>query len=245
MEPHGILQLEPVRAELGGYLCRLVLRPEVAEELVQATYLKALEAPDSVPESPEALRAWLFRVATNLALDTLKRHSNRRENLVFDLRAAAEADPAFVASSMELASTPETRAIAREHLAACFACVLRNLPEHKAATLLLTEVHGFSVAETAAMLGARPAQVKNWIQQSRAHMTQRYDATCALIEKGGVCHQCVELAGFMRGDAANPLAATAGDVDARLSILRSVRDRPWPRWHRLMFELLDDLERGS
>lgn len=242
MEPEAASRLEPLRRELCAYLSRLVLRPQVAEELVQTTFLKALEAPDSVPEGAQALRAWLFRVATNLALDTLKRHSNRREHLVFDLREAAEANPAFVAHSMELISTPETRAIAREHLAACFACVLRNLPEHKAAALLLTEVHGFEVSETAQMLEARPAQVKNWIQEARAHMTRRYDDTCALIEKRGVCHQCVELGGFMKGDTANPLAGTAGDVAARLAILGSLRERPWQPWHRMMFELLDDLE---
>lgn len=229
-----------LRKELTAYLCRLVIRPEIAEEIAQSAELRLLEAGARAPAT-EGTRAWLFKVATNLALDELRRHRNWRETAVQDLREAAEADPDFVARSTELIGTPETKAIAREHLTACFACTLRNLPEHKAAALLLAEVHGFSVKEIAKLLESTEAQVKNWLQDARAHMEASYARTCALIAKSGVCYQCVELDGFFRADAGNPLAAGANHIDARLGVLRQLRDRPWQPWHRLLFRLLDDI----
>lgn len=233
--------LEPVRRELTAYLCRLVLRPSVAEELTQTTFLRALECLENLPTEPERARAWLFRVATNLAFDELKRHSTWRETLMDDLREAAEASPAFVSRSLALVASPETKAIAREHVAACFACVIRNLPPQRAASLLLREVSGFSNEEIAEILGATSGQVKNWLQEGRAAMTARYEATCALVRKDGVCHQCEELDGFMRAGQGSPAGNGPLDFDARLALVREQMSQPWESWHRMLFELLDEM----
>lgn len=233
---------EAVRPELTAYLCRLVLRSAVAEELAQTTFLRALEAADSLPSEPRGLRAWLFRVATNLAFDELRRHAGWKERLVFDLRELAESRPGFAAMSAAAIGTPETKAIAREHLAACFACALKNLPERKAAALLLKEVNGFTVDEAADILAASAAQVKNWLQEGRAAMNARYQDSCALVNKGGVCHQCVELDGFMRAGQGNPLQGAGDAIEGRLRVLKEMAARPWQPWHRHLFELLDDLK---
>ncbi|MGB5473434.1 MAG: RNA polymerase sigma factor [Gammaproteobacteria bacterium] len=195
---------ERIRGELHAYLCRLVVRPQVAEDLLQTTYLRCLEASDHLPETGDGIRAWLFKVATNLAFDELRKHSTWRENMILDLRDAAEANPALIEQSKALASTPETRAIAREHLVACLACTLRNLPEQKAAALLLREVHGFTSNEVADLLDASPGQAKNWLQEARHYMTAHYGTTCTLISKTGVCHQCIELDDFFPPDRAIP-----------------------------------------
>lgn len=225
--------------ELEAYLCKLVVRPEVAEEIAQAAFLKAMEHGRELPSDASGRRAWLFRVATNLALDALRRHSTWRETTLGDLREAGEADPAFVARSVELSGTPETCAIAREHLAACFSCTLRNLPEHKAAALLLKEVYGFSLEETAQILEATSGQAKSWLQEARAWMSAHYGRTCSLVAKDGVCHQCIELDGFFRAGRGSPLAG--GELAERLEVVASLRQQSWGRWHRMLFALLDDL----
>ncbi len=83
-------------------------------------------------------------------------------------------------------------AVAREHLAACFACVLGQFPPEHGAALLFRELYGFNTHEVANILGARFTQVKNWLQQTRKALADRYTTTCALINKQGVCYQCVE-----------------------------------------------------
>lgn len=232
-----------VRRELHGYLCRLVVRPQIAEELAQTTYLRCLEAADRLPESAEGVRAWLFRVATNLALDELRRHAGWRETAMDELRTAANASPAFIALSREKIGTPETRHIAREHLVACLACVLRQLPGPKAAALLLREVHGFSLAEVADILDAGAHQVKNWLQEGRSHMQRHYGSRCALIAKAGVCHQCDELSGWFQGEAPAQLAGLRPpqSIDQRLGIAARHREQEWGPWHRIMWDLIDEL----
>ena len=82
--------------------------------------------------------------------------------------------------------------------------------------MLLREVHGFSTAEAADALDATAIQVKNWIQRARRTMTERYQHTCALVTKAGVCHQCVELDQFFNAavDSGIVLATFLAACDA-------------------------------
>lgn len=231
------------RRDLSTYITRIVVRPEVAEEIVQEAALRLVQA-ENLPADPRGTRAWLFRVATNLAIDYLRRHSTWRENILVETKERAVSDEAFVAESQLLRGSPEMRAIAREHLVVCFSCVLRNLPPERAAALLLTEVYGFGIEEAAEMLGATFGQAKSWIQAARAKLREKYDATCALITKQGVCYQCVELSEFFNGQKEDPLQGTPGDMDARLAILRERRDASLGPWHRLMMRIVDDVLKG-
>ena len=228
------------RKDLTAYVTRMVVRPAVAEELVQEAALRLLESANP-PIDPTGVRAWLFRVATNLAIDHLRSHRTWRENMLLDTRERATKDAAFVAESRLLRGSPEMSAIAREHLAVCFSCTLRNLPPEHAAALLLAEVHGFTVAEAAEILGATFGQTKGWIQAARTKLREKYDATCALITKQGVCYQCVELGKFFNAREEDPLVGTRRDLDARLSILSEHRDDALGPWHRLMMRIVDDL----
>lgn len=137
--------------------------------------------------------------------------------------------------------SPELAAIAREHLVVCFSCVLGQLPAEQAAALLLREVYGFGNGEAAGILDAREAQVKNWLQAARRHMTARYEATCALVGKKGACWQCVELDRYAGGGHGDPLAGTAGALQDRLELLRKDGAAPAGRWTRLMSDLLGEI----
>jgi len=236
------LLMQGMRQELTGYLTRLVIRPSVAQELFQATAVRALEALNSAPKAEAELRPWLFRIATNLGIDELRRHGAWREELMLDARKAAESSTSFMDGLADYRGNPETAAVAREHLAICFSCTLGQLPPEHGAALLLTEVYGFGVQETADVMQARFAQVKYFIQQARAAMQKKYAATCALIAKQGVCYQCVELDGFFAANQGNPLAGTAADeVDARLAVLKSLRSHPPGVWHHRLMVIFDEL----
>jgi RNA polymerase sigma-70 factor, ECF subfamily len=229
---------QAARHQLISYVTRMVVRPAIAEEIVQQAALRLTESPRP-PTDAEGTRAWLFRAATNLAIDHLRRHSTWREDVLLETQQLARRDEGFIAESRLLQGSPEMRAIAREHLAVCLACTLRaSAPQH-AAALLLAEIYGFTVPETADVLGASITQVKNWIQTARARLREKYAATCALVTKQGVCYQCVELSEFFNRRREDPLDGTARDVDARLAILREQRETALGPWHRIMMRLVD------
>lgn len=232
---------EQARPELLAYLTRLVVRVAVAEELVQETALRALEALDRAPADPADARPWLFRIATNLAIDHRRRHGTLRETLLADGRRHADASPEFAAASATLRGSPEMAAVAREHLVACFACTLGQLPAEQAAALLLREVYDFTTDQIAEILDARFAQVKHWLQQARAAMEARYAGTCALVGKQGVCYQCVELDGFYAAGRGDPLAGTDGRLDDRLRVVRELRAAPPGTWAHLLSGVLEEI----
>jgi RNA polymerase sigma-70 factor, ECF subfamily len=228
------------RKMLAGYLARLVVREDIAEELVQQAAVRALEQ-ESLPDDAAEMRMWFFRVATNLALDHLRKHSTWREGVLGETRGMAEADAGFVAESRLLAGSPEMKTIAKDHLAVCFACTLRNLRHEESAALLLKEVYDFTVDDVARVMGATFGQAKAWIQSGRAQLKAKYDTSCALVAQEGVCFQCVELDRFFAADRGDPLAGTDRDVAARLLIVRERRDVPLGPWHRQMMRLIEEL----
>lgn len=234
-------EFERLRPELLTYLTRLVIRPAVAEELVQTAFVRALEASGAVPDRREELRPWIFRIATNLGIDERRRHGHWREDLILDAPHAIHGRPSVMATMRSYQGSPETVAVAREHLVTCFACTLGQLAPEPAAALLLKEVYGFTVEEASELLGARFAQVKNWLQAARAKLEERYAATCALIRKDGVCFQCVQLDGFFGANRGDPLAGTDRTVRARLTVLREMQDTLPGPWSRLLGDVLSEI----
>lgn len=228
------------RPELVAFATRLVVRPEIAEELAQEAAVRLLAA-HHLPDDHAQLRAWLFAVVSNLAIDHLRRHSTWRELVLVDVRNRAERDDEFVREAQALRGSPEVQAIAREHLAVCLSCTLRNLRPEQAAALLLKEVYGFTVSEAADMLGASAVQVKNWLQHGRRRLEELYAESCALVAQQGVCHQCVELDGFFNGRTRDPLDGTRRDVRARFALLREARTTGLGGWHRRLMQLCDEL----
>lgn len=235
-------ELAALERPLRAYLRRLLLQPDLAEDIVQSTAVRALEAGTHCPQDAQGLRRWLFTVATRLAIDERRRHSSWRELSLADVRPVAESRADFVARAEARRGSPEMATIAREHLAICFSCVLRNIEAKRAAALLLREVFGFTVEETAEILEARFAQVKNWIQEARAQMERRYEDTCSLLNKRGVCHQCIELDSFFNGRTRDPLEGTRGDVDARLAVVRDSAQGDMNGWHRDLLGILTEFD---
>lgn len=236
----GAAVYERCRPQLVAYVARMVGRRDVAEDLAQEAALRLLADRMAEPADESHVRAWLFKVVTRLALDHLRRHSTWREVSLPAIREAAERDSGFVKASLDLRGSPEVTAIAREHLAVCFSCTLRHLTPRQAACLLLKEVYGLTVEETAAAVDATFGQAKSWIQEGRADLERRYQNTCALVAKKGVCYQCVELDDFFNGQRRDPLRGTTGDVAARLQLLRATADATPGPWHDRMLALVAD-----
>jgi RNA polymerase sigma-70 factor (ECF subfamily) len=162
-------------ARLLRYLERIVKEPAVAEELLQDTFIRVLDARERY--APEArFSTWLFHIARNLACNELARSRSRHPHVSTDagedLRGETSARLVLVSSG----PAPDDHADARrEH--ARFERALATLPERQQTALWLAVVEGQSYEEIASVLGSSVQSVKNLVHRARATLADRLAET--------------------------------------------------------------------
>ena len=139
------------RPELLAYLVRFLGDEHDAQDVCQETFLRAHRAFARLrPDSNS--RAWLYRIATRSALNTLRRRSRivaRRVDIDLD------GLPARVTASGEQ----------RIQLAAVTTAV-GGLPPRQRAALMLRQFHGLAYAEIATTLGGNEAAARANVYQA-------------------------------------------------------------------------------
>lgn len=157
---------------LYGYLRRLLSADEIAVEIAQEAFFRAWQRFDEVSayDRPEA---WLYRVATNLAISHLRRRHPLSFSHVFaSAQAAADgddsADEQYFAAPLDI----ERQTAERDLINA----TLRLLPERQRAALLLRAVQGFSCEEIASALGITTANARQMLGRAREHFRVTYEA---------------------------------------------------------------------
>jgi RNA polymerase sigma-70 factor (ECF subfamily) len=94
------------RESVYRYLCRFVGRADAAHDLTQEVFLRISRA--GVPETTESgQRAWIFRIARNLALNHLRDGRRRPEAVTLVERSAAATQEVQLAVQQALATVPE------------------------------------------------------------------------------------------------------------------------------------------
>ena len=170
---------EAHRRGLTGYCYRMLGSGSEAEDAVQETMVRAWRKADTV-ESPEALKSWLYRIATNVCLDMLGAAQRRARPV--DLAAPSAADAALdaglaeenwvlpIQSSSVLPDDGDPAELAehRETLRLAFVAALQHLPPKQRAVLILREVLRWQATEVAELLDTSVASVNSALQRARA-----------------------------------------------------------------------------
>ena len=164
---------------LWGLCYRMTGSAADAEDIVQDTFVRALEKPPTDMKAP--LRPWLVKVALNLSRDQLRRR-RRREYFGPWLPSPVQTeDPCK--PQVDEATTPEMSPAARydlrESVTLAFLLALEALTPAQRAVLLLRDVFDYSTRETAATLEMTEINVK--VTLHRARQTMRvYDKNRAV-----------------------------------------------------------------
>lgn len=184
--------LEQYRSGLTGHCYRMLGSVVDAEDAVQEAMLRAWKAQDKF-RGQSSPRTWLYRIATNVCLDTLSSSDRQRlrpleigdqpgvvsPDMTLPKRSRetwVEPIPDAVALPTEPESGPEERAIMRESIGLAFVAALQYLPPRQRAALLLTQVLGWSAAEAAETLEMTVPAVNSALQRARATLDARNPA---------------------------------------------------------------------
>jgi RNA polymerase sigma-70 factor (TIGR02960 family) len=207
------------RRELHVHCYRMLGSFEEAEDLVQETLLKAWRNRETL-DSQERFRSWLYKIATNACLDSIKRSGRRVPSLgsIRDIpwlqpypdRLLAELDPS--------AEAPDSVVVGRETIELTFLAVIQLLSPRQRAVLILRDVLDWPADEVAEQLEIGVVAVNSALQRARATLREhlppgrREDwakpATSAterdLLQRFIDCHE--------RGDTQAALALITADI---------------------------------
>ena len=127
-----------------------------AQDLTQEAFIKALQRQDQLKDLEKAAH-WLSRIATNTAIDFLRRHGRTSFCELDDLPEPVTAPASQSPEQIVL------RAERREYLEAG----LQSLTERERTALLLRDVEGLPAEEVAAHLNCSKATVRSHIANAR------------------------------------------------------------------------------
>lgn len=178
--------IDPHQRELQIHCYRMMGSIRDAEDMVQETFLRAWRKRDTF-EGRGTFRSWLYRIATNLCLDTLKMKKRRVVPMTHrDVSLAAEAIPPPVFEPIWLEPypdelmvaddyTPESYITERENISLAFITALHVLPPRQRAILILRDVLELRTREVAELLEISESATKSALHRARSTLAEQTD----------------------------------------------------------------------
>ncbi|HTK41901.1 MAG TPA: sigma-70 family RNA polymerase sigma factor [Gemmatimonadales bacterium] len=156
---------------LFSLLFRMVRDRELAEDLAQETFVKALNAIESY--RPEfKFSSWIFKIANNAAIDHLRRRE--LDTLSLEGSPQAETPEAIEATALQIGGrqeSPLAEVEARELGGQIEAAIAQLRPEYRSC-ILLRHVEGRAYEEIAEILNLPLGTVKTYIHRARNELRQ-------------------------------------------------------------------------
>jgi RNA polymerase sigma-70 factor (ECF subfamily) len=159
------------------------LRPVVgeleAEDVAQETFMKISRSLDGF-RGESRISTWIYRIATNSAMDHLRKPSSKQSLRQIDGPANDDAllnvENITAVDSKPLLDT----LLIRQDMNECIRGLVNDLPESYRTVLVLGELEGFTNAEIAEILGLSLDTVKIRLHRARLRLKQSMDRACNL-----------------------------------------------------------------
>jgi RNA polymerase sigma factor (sigma-70 family) len=158
---------------LYGYLRRMLPTHDAALDVAQETFFRAWQHFDTI-SGYDRPQAWLFRVATNLALDALRRRQpiglarlfGGGDETFADQTDANDAIPALM-DPFDMEQSLAQRDLVNQ--------ALQRLPERQRMAVLLWAAHGLTTTEIADIFDTTEVNVRQLLSRGRARFRDVYE----------------------------------------------------------------------
>ena len=165
---------EEFHPKILNYLARL-MGPNEAEDTAQVVFAKVSRGLDSF-KGQSKLSTWIYRIATNTAIDKLRSPAHRHASGQIPLEdsTAVENNTSRITRSQ----TPIDQKIIRKEMGDCVREYVDRLPPDHRTVLVLSELEGFKNKEIADILMITLENVKVRLHRARARLKQELDDGC-------------------------------------------------------------------
>ncbi len=159
-----------------GYLKRLVGEHD-AEDVAQEVFLKVNAALETF-RGESRLSTWIYRVATNAAIDHLRKSSPGPEALTAGGLAEDESFAGDEAAAAEESTPSLDTHLIRKEMNMCIRGIVEALPENYRTVIVLSELEGFTNTEIADIVGVSLEAVKIRLHRARTRLRKELEAQC-------------------------------------------------------------------
>jgi RNA polymerase sigma-70 factor (ECF subfamily) len=156
--------VERCRRRLWAHCYRMTGRRTDADDFCQEAIARALERGSDLREGAAA-EGWLFRIATTVCLDGLRRE--RRARAATDL-----VDPIVFEDVPAPPADPEATALLRDDVRLAVVAALQHLAPKQRAVLLLHDVCGVPLADVAGTIASNENAAKATLHRARAALAR-------------------------------------------------------------------------
>jgi RNA polymerase sigma-70 factor (ECF subfamily) len=156
-----------------SYVFHLLGNAEDADDVTQEVFIRAHGHLTELRD-PARLRSWLYRIATNLCMDHLRRRTRQRRffGITLPIAGGPEDDQGTLTDIPQPGGTAMIDGVAeRDHILRA----LRRMPAKYASCLLLHSAQGLSYREIADILGISPGAAAVRLTRARDLFAKHYE----------------------------------------------------------------------
>ncbi len=156
------------------YLSRL-LGPHTAEDAAQEVFEKVHRSLDGFKKK-SSLATWLYRIATNTALDKFRSSSFKQSSAAFPLEENTSIENQNVWTGQQNSRVEQE--VVRKEMSQCVREYIDKLPPDYKTVLILSEIEGFKNKEIAHILQISLENVKIRLHRARAGLKRELNDGC-------------------------------------------------------------------
>jgi RNA polymerase sigma-70 factor (ECF subfamily) len=154
------------------FLTRLIGELE-AEDAAQEAFVKIDRALESF-RGESSLSTWIYRIATNTAMDHLRRPSSKRSLLATEDKDLSSDEDTGPIDSKPLLDT----VLIRKDMNDCIRSVVDSLPAEYSTVLVLSEFEGLANSEIAEVIGISLDTAKIRLHRARTKLRKALEVKC-------------------------------------------------------------------